>query len=304
MHFRVFVSLFLCVLAARTAVPSRSQSRQDKDQQVIDDFTRTRGVGVKSDAPPEKGTPPPPAKGKASPKRPKPTPKPSPTNTQPGSNAPPNTGAAVVQVAPAPIGLGYTILKSKPNTDEAVAVGSGHAFRNGDKLRIALETNTDGYLYIFNTENDSKPKMIYPHKTLDNGRNGISAHAREVYPADNTFEVYGEPATERLYVILSRNLLPDVPAGEELSRRCTGGGEDCDWRPTPAQWERIKSRCAGAPSLEAINSELEKVETTVQTTSLNRGIGLTPKEPKPAVVRMNASPNADVLMTIIEITHR
>ena len=47
----------------------------------------------------------------------------------------------------------------------AIRVDPDHVFRKGDRVRVLLETNTDGYLYIFNQTNDGPVVMIYPTRT-------------------------------------------------------------------------------------------------------------------------------------------
>ena len=58
----------------------------------------------------------------------------------------------------------------------AVRTDPEHVFQKGDRVRVLLETNTDGYLYIFNTTNDGPAIMIYPDAELDEAGNYIQAH--------------------------------------------------------------------------------------------------------------------------------
>src|SRR5687768_9888221 len=50
------------------------------------------------------------------------------------------------------IGLGLTLFMRDSN-GLAVRTDPDHVFQKGDRVRVLLETNTDGYLYIFNTTN-------------------------------------------------------------------------------------------------------------------------------------------------------
>src|SRR5262245_42232818 len=59
------------------------------------------------------------------------------------------------------IALGYTIFMRDVN-GRAVRVDPSREFHNGDRIRISLEPNVDGYVYVFHTENDGPPEMIYP----------------------------------------------------------------------------------------------------------------------------------------------
>lgn len=308
MRLKVFFPLILCVLVAAIVTPARFRSQQD-GKSVIDEFIRTRGSDF---APREKAGKP--KKNRTAPRRaPKSVPKKPASNGKPVEvNAPSKqdsetkaeTEAAIVPDNSFPSGLGYTIFKRNRDTDELVAVGANHVFKEGDELRLSLETNADGYLYIFNTENDSKPDMLYPNVTLDNGRNEVSAHTSELYPADGPFVIEGKEAVEHLHIIFSRTPLPDVPTGDALLKVCAANLDDCDWYPSSAQWASIKSLGAGAPVNEGNNGELARVELRVPGKSLTRRIRIKPKAPGPAVVRLSASPTTDVLLTTIEIIHK
>lgn len=310
MRLKVLFPLCLCALVAAIVIPVRSQNQQD-GQRVIDEFTRTRGSDFaprEKPVKPKRVRPAPQSAAKSAPKKTAPVNKPVEGNvpSESDSEARAAPEAAIINANLSPIGLGYTILRYQPETDELITVAPGAVFKTGDQLRVKLETNADGYLYIFNTENDSKPEMLYPNVGLDSGRNKISAHTLELYPADaeQFFRIEGEAATERLYIIFSRTPLPDVPSGEALQKLCSGNSDDCDWYPTSAQWEKIKSLAAGTQVVEGRNSEMAKVEIRVPSKSLSRSIKVRPKAPGPAVVRMSAFATADVLLTTIEIIHQ
>lgn len=307
MRLKVLFALFLCILVAAIVTPARSQSQQD-DQRVIDDFIRTRGsdfVPRVKTGKPKTARPAPRSTSKRTPKKTVPGSKPGEVNVPSKAEAETKaeTEEAVVTDNSFPIGLGYTIYKI--NGDTAEPVGPEHVFKAGDKLRLALETNAEGYLYIFTTENNSNPVMLYPNVKFDGGRNEVAAHTSELYPADDAFEIAGEQAVEQLHVIFSRTPLPDVPTAEALLKFCAANiGDACYWKPLSAQWASITSLGSGAQVNEGKNSELARVELRVPSRSLTRRIRIKPKAPVPAVVRMNANATADVLLTTIEIIHK
>ncbi len=239
------------------------------------------------------------------------------TNTNVNTNAGAPDAGKQADAAPAveasasapggPIGLGYTILLVAGDGSNTV-VDAARAFAAGDKIRIALETNADGFLYIFNAENDGPaPLMLYPHPALDGGANRIAAHARDFFPADlrYSFEFDDAAATEHLYVIFSRRPLADVPAGEALLAHCGGAArDDCYWKPAPEQWERLKAAAGAGRVAEKRNDDLAKAQTLPPAPSLARGIKVKKDEPAPSVVRMNASAESDVLLTKIKLVHK
>jgi hypothetical protein len=205
-----------------------------------------------------------------------------------------------------PIALGYTVFL-KDASGGLLAVDASREYHSGDRIAIALEPNTEGFIYVFNAENDRDPVMLFPNVQLDNGANAAHAHVRETYPSDvkYAFEFDQTPADEHVYVIVSRRPLEGVPTGEALAEFCGKGKEECYWKPTPEEWERIKSGAAGGRVVEVRNAQLARLQKQpVQPGALQRGIKLKRDDPAPAVVRMNDSPDSDTLVTVIKLVHK
>ena len=131
------------------------------------------------------------------------------TNTSNLANA--NTSAANRNSnnAPAPaIALGYTMFMRDVN-GRAVRIDPTREFHNGDRIRISLEPNIDGYLYVFHIEGDGQPEMIFPDARLEGGENWVEAHVPMDVPSTvesderlKWFAFYGNPATEHLFVLI------------------------------------------------------------------------------------------------------
>jgi len=105
-------------------------------------------------------------------KRPQPGPTPGPVGPVSSSGPRPSTpkDKTPVTASRARIGLGMTLFMRDAN-GLAVRTDPSHVFRMGDRVRVLLEANTDGFLYIFNTTNNGPPVMIYPQIELDEGGN-------------------------------------------------------------------------------------------------------------------------------------
>ena len=113
------------------------------------------------------------------------------------------------------------------------------------------------------------------------------------------------PATEHLYVVLSRQPLQDVPTGQALLKFCGKNLEDCAWKPSAAQWARINGGAKGRSVTEAKNTQLAQMTVPVALPNmLQRSLKVKKDDPRPAIVRVNDSPNADVLVTEIVLTHK
>ncbi len=220
-----------------------------------------------------------------------------------------NTNSSVTHRLAEAIGLGYTLFMRDAN-GRTVRAEPSREFHNGDSVRIALEPNVDGYLYVFHTEGNGEPEMIYPDWRLDGGENWIEAHVPvEVPSSEETderlrwFTFYGNAGIERLYVVVSREPLPGVPTGDRLVTFCAANKDKCPWRPLSEVWAQVQKatraevKVVAAKSFGQPLSNKEQVATT-------RGLGLDQTAPEPSVIRMNASTTAPVLVTVLDLIHK
>ena len=322
------LALTLCTLAPLSAAAQDGQG----GQKVVDDFVVTRGVifeqprqrPAQSQSQPQSQPSRPAQQASQAPKRPaqkgsaggaakkggaqeSASKKHPPGKGQQGGAA--LSGQAAVVAASAggpvrrPIGLGFTLFVKQG--ESLIAADPSRVFRQGDLLRIALETNTDGHLYIFHTENGRNPQMLFPNPGVDDGRNFVAAHSRDFYPTDLSawFEFDEVPAVERLYFVVARAPLPGVPTGRDLVKACGGADADCLWKPTPAQWERIRVAAQDGRVVEGINSQLAELKLPPPA-NMTRGIKVKKEEPAPALVRVNSSDEADLFVTTIDLIHK
>ena len=207
------------------------------------------------------------------------------------------------------LGLGYTLFMRDSN-GRSLRVEPGHEFHNGDRVRISLEPNTDGYLYVFHTENDGSPEMIYPDARLYAGENWIEAHVPiEVPSSEETderlrwFAFYGNAGTERLYIVVTREPLPGVPTGNDLVKFCAEKKDNCPWHPLAEVWAQLKE--ATKAEVRVVTSKtFGQSQTETEKVAATRGLGLDQTAPQPAVIRMNAATNASVLITILDLIHK
>ncbi|HEY0077223.1 MAG TPA: DUF4384 domain-containing protein [Pyrinomonadaceae bacterium] len=234
------------------------------------------------------------------------------------------SASKAVVPAPGSIGLGYT-LYMRDASGGAVRVDPARSFRAGEQIRIALETNSDGYLYIFHTENGSNPQMLYPDVRLNGGTNAVRAHVPYQVPSslNDWFKFDANAATERLYIVVARKPLAGIPFGEELKRLiaerteadaqasveqlaagCSRNPEPCVWRPTPTLWAQVSKASSEPAVLEKSTVELGQLQTSNEREATVRGISLSQDEPAPSVVRMSASSNSNLLVTVIDLVHK
>jgi Domain of unknown function (DUF4384) len=205
------------------------------------------------------------------------------------------------------IGLGYTLFMRDLN-GRGIRVDPGREFHNGDRVRFSLEPNVDGYLYVFHTEGGGAPEMIYPDPRLDGGENWIEAHVPVEVPSSGEtderlrwFTFYGDAGIERLYVVVSREPLPLVPTGDDLVNFCSAN--KCPWHPAAEVWARVQA--ANKAEVKVVTSNrYGQSQTEKEQVATTRGLGLDQSAPQPAVIRMSATTNAPVLVTVLDLVHK
>ena len=204
------------------------------------------------------------------------------------------------------MGLGMTLFSRDAN-GLAVRVNPDHVFRKGDRVRILLETNTDGYLYIFNRTNDGPAVMIYPDAELDEGGNYLQAHVPFEIPAPDaeqerlrwfTFDDVG--GTEHVFFVFTREPLKNVPIEDELLAFCRDN--KCPWRPSDEIWEHVQKQ-----SQEPLKSDRTqtygKAQTSIEHNASTRGLGLSKDDPQPSVIMM-ASSASPLLVAVLDLIHK
>lgn len=206
------------------------------------------------------------------------------------------------------IGLGLTLFMRDSN-GLAIRTDPDHVFRKGDRVRVLLETNADGYLYIFNTTNDGPAVMIYPDADLDEAGNYIQAHVPFEIPSSLSgeerlrwFAFDGVAGTERLFFVFTREPLSGVPLEDELIAFCRESKESCPIRPNPEVWAAVQKELH-EPLKTDRTQTYGKAETDREVQATTRGIGLAKDDPQPSLVMMALSSRSTLVATL-DLIHK
>jgi hypothetical protein len=204
--------------------------------------------------------------------------------------------------------LGLTLF-TRDSNGLGVRVDPEHVFHKGDRVRVLLETNTDGYLYIFNTTDDGPVSMIYPDAALDEAGNYIKAHVPWEVPSSASNEerlrwlVFDEnPGTERLFFVFTREPLKDVPIEDELIAFCRNSSGACPWRPSPEVWELIKKQMQ-EPLATDKTGHYGRAQTKPEQQASTRGLSLAKDDPEPSLIMM-ASSTSPMLVATLDLIHK
>ena len=238
-------------------------------------------------------------------------PKPDATSPTPTKPVTPVTGpnAGTSRTAKPRMGLGLTLFMRDSN-GLAIRTDPAREFRKGDRVRVLLETNADGYLYVFNTTNDGAPVMIYPDPDLDEAGNYIQGHVPVEIPSSMaaeerlkwfTFDQYA--GAEKLYFVFTREPLSGVPMEDDLITYCRENAGKCPWSPAPALWDQIK-RELNEPIKVAKSDNMGTAQTAGERQGATRGIGLNRDDPEPSLITLTSSTSKNILVTTINLVHK
>ena len=212
-------------------------------------------------------------------------------------------------VKSAKMGLGLTLFMRDSN-GLSVRTDPSHEFHTGDKVRVLLETNSDGFLYVFNTTDGGKPVMIYPDPDLDEAGNYIQAHVPVEVPSSvaaeerlRWFRFDKQAGVERLYFVFTREPLPGIPLEDDLITFCRQNNTNCPIQPTPELWAQVQKDFS-VPVQTAKVSNFGATQTAPERQATTRGIGLSKEDPEPSLVMMTASSTTNAIVATLDLIHK
>jgi hypothetical protein len=236
------------------------------------------------------------------------TPAPNPSGPKPKvPNGPTPSSPPIVNVSR--IGLGLTLFMRDSN-GLSVRTDPSHEFRKGDHVRVLIETNSDGYLYVFNTTDNGQPLMLYPDPELDEAGNYFQAHVPFEIPSSLapeerlrwlTFD--DQPGTEKLYFVFTREPLAAVPIEDDLIAFCRENRGKCPWSPGAEVWAQIQKEM-NEPAQRAKVEGVGEAQTSSERQAATRGIGLNRDDPEPSLIMLTGSTNKKMLVMTLDLVHK
>src|SRR5689334_1141163 len=221
-------------------------------------------------------------------------------------NKPGPTGPTPTPVNARRLGLGVTLFMRDSN-GLAVRVDPNHVFQKGDRVRVLLETNTDGYLYIFNTTDDGPATMIYPDAELDEAGNYLQAHVPFEIPSSVStderlrwFAFDKTAGTERLFFVFTREPLGGIPIDDDLIALCKDS--KCPVKPSTEVWEVVQKQMQ-EPLKTDKTQEFGSAQTATEKQAASRGLGLSKEDPPPSLVMMASSARSTLVATL-DLIHK
>jgi hypothetical protein len=129
------------------------------------------------------------------------------------SGAPARTAIVPVAYSPTtekPLGLRYSFLRNAGG-DEYREVDPDTVFHSGDRIRVAVQSNDEGYLYIVMKGTSGSWKVLFPSAEIAEGSNRVGSGRQTLIPPPPGRFAFDEQAgEERLFIVLARNPEPSL----------------------------------------------------------------------------------------------
>jgi hypothetical protein len=132
-------------------------------------------------------------------------PKSVPAATQSAGTQPGRTPDAADPAGVPHLGFRYTLALVNATSGKAEAVDPDRDFRKGECVRIEVESNHSGYLYILSKQSSGGWLPLFPSSEMPDESNVADPGQKVRAPKDYCFEISDPPGTETLFVVLSRS---------------------------------------------------------------------------------------------------
>ena len=113
--------------------------------------------------------------------------------------------------ASVPLGLRYAVLK-RDASGQYNEVDPDTSFHSGDRIRLKVDANTSGYLYVVMRGSSGTWKLLFPSAEVAGGSNRVSkGESRQIPSGERGQFVFDEQAgNEKLFIVLTRQPEPDL----------------------------------------------------------------------------------------------
>jgi len=135
----------------------------------------------------------------------------TPTKKVAAKAAAPKAGDTHTLAASVPLGLRYAVLK-RDASGQYQEVDPDTNFRSGDRIRLHVDANTSGYLYVVMQGSSGTWKLLFPSTEVAGGSNLVhKGESRQIPSGDRGQFVFDEQAgNEKLFIVLTRQPEPDL----------------------------------------------------------------------------------------------
>lgn len=135
------------------------------------------------------------------------------------------------------LGLRYRIFR-KDSLNEFVKVSPDTVFQSGDEIRLELEANRSGYVYVLQEEGMGKWVVLFPQPGIHKDSYYLKPGKSRLFPAEGGLVFDANPGTETLLVALVNDSVAsadNVAAAIAMVKSVQGAEPKTTARPEPRE---------------------------------------------------------------------
>lgn len=148
------------------------------------------------------------ASAASSPKKPAMPSTPTPASNASSASGPFQNASMGSAPVPNPLGLRYSIVQRMRNGQER-EVDPETVFRTGEQIRLRVEANDIGYLYVAQKGSKGNWTLLMPSPEVNGGKNKVTPYKRYEIPSEDVFEFSGPAGEFKIFIALTRQPEPD-----------------------------------------------------------------------------------------------
>ena len=119
------------------------------------------------------------------------------------------------------MGLSYWV-ELVANDGQKKRVTTDYVFKGGDRIKLHVQSNRNGYLYLMNIGSTGRTHMLFPNPAMGVGSNAMRANLDYEVPYSSYIRFDENPGEERLLVMLSPTPMGDIaPTAEPRTATLT-----------------------------------------------------------------------------------
>jgi hypothetical protein len=195
----------------------------------------------------------------------------------------------------APLGLKYSVLKRGVGGQYS-EVDPDSNFTAGDHIKVSVEVNDPGYLYVVAQGSSGVWKVLYPSKDVNGGDNRVRDGRSYSIPNDAVFTFDSRAGTEKLFVILARQPEKDLESLIYSLRDKNGSVQD-------NLIQKMRQTYSRDLVIEKVDDAKTPAPEEVKRIEVKKGAMIPPGEKAVYVVNRNADENGRVVADV-ELRHQ
>jgi hypothetical protein len=160
--------------------------------------------------------------------------------------------AGLTEASARPLGLRYSVLKYA-GEGEYLEVDPELVFRSGDKIRLRVEVNDPGYLYILHQGSSGSWRVMFPAPDYDAGSNRVAPGRTYDIPGRTRLVFDEQSGVERLFLVLTRQ--PEKDLDSLIYQLETGAAKSGPEKPKPVK-TMMASAAIGNPTVQEMRGRV------------------------------------------------